>query len=373
MRKSLIKIVLIVTSIVAVSCASGNMVSDTQSTIVALNNKTIIPDGALVYALPLTVVDVEIESERVIEKPGPYSKFAEDLLGLTDVIKTEKESWKLKSITISTHSEPDPDEFYVVEAGSLFYTNVLALKEAGLIMDLNPEIFDRGDNIIKSEKADPIAAGTFDLGADEYFMDQRDTVYRLVSVDTAFVKVPYLVEKKQRLNTSQLAEKAAVRLMELRDGKHLILTGEANVFPQDEAAITEMRRLEKEYTELFTGKVVKSLHASAFHLIPQPDQKVKPLTVCAFSQSLGICAANEKSAVPVNLEFIPAKVTGNIKSASDQGKSSSSSKNNKLFYRIPDIADISVSVGKEKLNTTRKLIYQFGEVLKLPENYIIGK
>ena len=36
--------------------------------------------------------------------------------------------------------------------------------------------------------------------------------------------------------------------MELRDGKHMILTGETNLFPQDEAAINEMNRLEKEYT-----------------------------------------------------------------------------------------------------------------------------
>ena len=42
--------------------------------------------------------------------------------------------------------------------------------------------------------------------------------------------------------------------MELRDGKHMILTGETNVFPQSDAAIKEMNRLEKEYLELFTGK-----------------------------------------------------------------------------------------------------------------------
>ncbi len=47
---------------------------------------------ALVYGLPLTVVDVEIEAERIIEKPGPYSRFAGDLLGLNDVIKSENES-----------------------------------------------------------------------------------------------------------------------------------------------------------------------------------------------------------------------------------------------------------------------------------------
>ena len=82
-------------------------------------------------------------------------------------------------------------------------------------------------------------------------------LYKIVNVDTAFIRIPYLVEKKQKLTVDQLAEKAAIRLMELRDGKHLILTGETNVFPQNEAAINEINRLEKDYTELFTGKTLK--------------------------------------------------------------------------------------------------------------------
>ena len=90
-------------------------------------------------------------------------------------------------------------------------------------------------------------------------------------MDTAFIKVPYLVTKKQKLTVDQLAEKAAVRLMEMRDGKHLILTGETNVFPQDGAAINEMNRLEKEYTELFTGKTLREKHTFSYQLIPDKD------------------------------------------------------------------------------------------------------
>ena len=64
-------------------------------------------------------------------------------------------------------------------------------------------------------------------------------------------RVPYIVEKKKKLTIDLLAEKAAKRLMEMRDGKHLILTGEATVFPQSDAAINEINQLEKLYRTFY--------------------------------------------------------------------------------------------------------------------------
>jgi hypothetical protein len=52
---------------------------------------------------------------------------------------------------------------------------------------------------------------------------------------------------------------------------------------------------------------------------------------------------------------------------------SESRKYDKLFYRVPDVAGIKINLGSEKLFDSRKLIYQFGEVVQLPGNYIIGK
>ena len=82
------------------------------------------------------------------------------------------------------------------------------------------------------------------MGSDEYYMVTRDTAYRVVEIDTAFIKIPYLVEKKKQLGIDQLAENAAKALLELRDGKQMILSGEANVFPQDASPINEINRME---------------------------------------------------------------------------------------------------------------------------------
>ena len=62
----------------------------------------------------------------------------------------------------------------------------------------------------------------------------------------------------------------------MRDGKHLILTGEATVFPQNEAPIIEMNRLEKEYTELFTGKILKRDRKFSYQIVPDKKMTGKP-------------------------------------------------------------------------------------------------
>ena len=360
-------------AMMAGSCAMNRNLTSSKNTITPLIDKTIISEGSLVYGLPLTVIDVEIEAERVIEKPGPYSRYAEDLLGLTDVIKAKREFWSITGVTINTHEELDPEEFYIIETNSVFQSNVLALKRSGLILDLNPDMYNSGNYHDQSGKNDLNQLSTFDLGSDEYFQKKRDTLYRIVSLDTTFVRIPYLVEKKQKLSIDQLAEKAAIRLMELRDGKHLILTGETNLFPQDGAAINEMNRLEKEYLELFTGKTMKEKRIFRYQLIPRKEMTGKQGTIFRFSEVTGPYESAGNSDLPVIVEFIPEMKTRNLNIVSDKLSASTSQKSGKLYYRVPDVVKVKISVGGEVLSNSRKLIYQFGEIVRLPSNYLIGK
>jgi hypothetical protein len=373
MRHSIKLTLFIFLALISGSCASNKNLSGSKAVITPLSGKTAVSEGSLVYGLPLTVVDIEIETERIIEKPGPYARFAGDLLGLKDVIKTENELWSIRGITVNTHQELDPGEFYVIGASSVFQTNVLELKKAGLILDLNPEIYNSRKYPGRSSESDLSPFNIYDLGSDEYFQDKRDTLYKLVSVDTAFVRIPYLVEKKQKLSVDQLAEKAAVRLMELRDGKHMILTGETNVFPQNEAAINEMNRLEKEYTELFTGKTLKEKRRFNYQIIPRKDMIGKQISLCMFSELNGPTTSTETSGSPVMIEFIPEMKTRNLNMVSGKSANSSSQKYDKLFYRVPDVVNVKITIGNEVLNTSRRLVYQLGDVVQLPSNYIIGE
>jgi Domain of unknown function (DUF4831) len=365
--------ILLITLLLAFSCASSNKLTDSNSVILPLSDSAALRDGGIVYGLPRTVFTVVVEMERTIEKPGPYAQFADDLLGLTDVIKNESESWSFEGITVKAHDELDPSEFYVISSTSLFQTNVLSLRKEGLILDLNPAIYNSAEKQGSINESGIMQSHSFDLGSDEYFQLQRDTAYKRMNVDSSFVRVPYIVEKKRKLAVDQLAEKAAKRLMELRDGKHLILTGEANVFPQSDAAINEINRLEKAYTELFTGKTLKETFTFSYQLIPQKTMIGKPVTLFQFSDLTGPVTGTMKGGKPVTVELIPEKKTRGLTVINRIQTKSEAKKFDKLFYRVPDVVDVKINLGSEKLFDSRKLIYQFGDVIQLPANYIIGK
>ena len=374
MRNSIKLASFVLIAMMSSSCAMNRNIGNSKYSVTPLSGQTAMAEGGLVYGLPLTVVDVEIEAERIIEKPGPYSRFAGDLLGLDNVIKSENEFWSITGINIRTHDELDPDQFYIIQAGSLFQTNLLDLKKSGLILDLNPGIYNSGNDNRQNDKDDLDRLNIYDLGSDEYFQEKRDTLYRVVSVDTAFVRIPYLVEKKRKLTVDELAERAAIRLMELRDGKHLILTGETNLFPQDNAAIEEMNRLEKEYTELFIGKTLKEKRIFRYQTIPGKDMAGRQVMICRFSEASGPAEPEEKSGSPVNIEFIPELKTKNLNMITTGAAGSSSSNNyDKLFYRVPEVVNIRITLGDKTLGRSRKLVYQLGEIVRLPANYIIGK
>jgi Domain of unknown function (DUF4831) len=354
------------------SCFPGKQAANSNSVILPLSDPTALRDGSIVYGLPRTVFNVVVDMERIIEKPGPYAQYAGDLLGLTNVIQNETESWTIKSITVKTHDELDPSEFYVISSNTLFQTNVLSLKKEGLILDLNPAEYNTFDKLAGTKESGNDGYSSFDLGSDEYFQMQRDTAYKRMNVDSSFVRVPYIVEKKKKLTIDQLAEKAAKRLMELRDGKHLILTGEATVFPQSDAAINEINRLEKAYTELFTGKTLKDTFTFSYQLIPDKSMVGKPVALFQFSYLTGP-VTDMKGGKPVTIEFMPEKNTKNLTVINSAQSKTEAKKFDKLFYRVPDVVAVHISLGSDKLFDSRKLIYQFGEVIQLPANYIIGK
>jgi hypothetical protein len=359
--------------IITSSCLMGKKQTDANVLITPLSDTVNLMEGSIVYGLPQSVFNVVVEMTRTVEIPGPYAKYAADLLGLGNVIQSESESWDLENISIISRSELDPSEYYVIESNTLFQTNVLQLRKQGLILDLNPAIYYNSENQNFSNGANVNQLQWSDLGADEYFQLQRDTAYKRVTVDSSFIRIPYIVEKKKKLSADQLAEKAAKRLMEMRDGKHMILTGEATVFPQSDAAINEMNRLEKAYTELFTGKSIYETRKFAVTVVPSKEMIGKPVIIFRYSELTGPVSASSSGGKPVTIEFVPEKKARELTIVSKPSEDSKEPAYDKLYYRVPAVVNIKINRGTDNLFNSRRLIYQFGQIVQLPANYLIGK
>jgi len=365
--------VFILSTILLTSCFSGQKFANKDVIITPLSDTVSIRDGSIVYGLPRTVFTVNVQMERTVKIPGPYARFAGDMIGINDAIQTGSESWSINNITVSNTEEVDPSEFYVIKSSSLFQTNVLALKREGLILDLNSALNSTDENKPGTKNQNINKFRFLDFGSDEYFQSQKDTVYKRVAVDSSFIRIPYIVEKKKVYTLDQLAEKAAKRLMELRDGRHLILTGEATVFPQNDAPLNEINRLEKAYTELFSGKTMKELRTFSYQIIPEKTMIGKQISFFQFSELTGPTANTKKDLITVSAELIPERKTKSLTILNKTATEKGSTEFDKLYYRVPDVVNLKINMGNETLFSSRKLIYQFGEVIQLPSNYLIGK
>ena len=342
--------------------------------VLPLGNEVSVTEGSAVYALPLTVFEFVITADKHVEVPGPYALYAEEMTGLDNVIMAENESWSLADVRLNTIEELDPSQFYVIEGTTIMQSNMLALRKNGLVLDINPDLYDR---TASNDHPDGFGHSGLlfpDRGVYEYGTTRTDTAYRLVRADTAFIRVPYLVQKKKGMTVAEEAREAADRLLELREGRHMILTGETNIFPQDGAAIDEINRLEREYTALFAGKTWTERRHFRVWVTPDLPMAGSKTTIFTFSESHGVNTNADGAGEPVQMEIVPSGKTRALKLVTrPASKKKEQTVNDKLYYRVPDVAEITVSLGEEKLLTARKLIYQFGSTVALPSNIIIGR
>lgn len=372
--KKISAIFLTTTALLTAGCSVFNGSTSGDTTVTPLGDKVTITDGCLVYALPMTVLEFDVIATKRIEVPGPYAAYAADMIGLDRVITSERESWSLADIRMNTVEELDPSKFYIIQGTTLLQTNMLALRNSGLVLDINPDVYD---NVVHSGLQD---GGDYtgllfpDRGAYEYVATRTDTAYRLVKADTAFIRIPYIVQKKKGMTVEEEAREAADRLLELREGRHMILTGETNIFPQDGAAIDEINRLESEYTALFAGKSWTETKHFRFWVTPELSMAGIKTTVFTFSETLGINPGVPGAGQPVEIEIIPSGKTKElnlvVRPVTSQKELTMS---DKLYYRVPDVAEIRISMGNERLLTARQLVYQLGNTVALPANFIIGR
>lgn len=370
----ILKLLLCVFGVALAGCSVLKREKASDIVVLPLGGEVRLTEGSIVYALPQTVFEFDITAIKTTEIPGPYAKFAGDMLGLDDVITTQKVTWKLGTVTFRTLEELDPGQFYIIQGTSLMQTNLLALKESGLVLDLNPDIYSERMHSVDrpGKEADEMLFP--DRGANEYVSSRIDTAYRVVRADTAFIRVPYLIEMKKGMTLEEEAREAADRVLELREGKHMILTGETNVFPQNGAAIDEINRLDREYTALFAGKSRTEIKHFRIWYTPDPAEAGTGHTICNFSGSEGVLPAGSTKGKPVQIILKPS---GKTKELNLVVRPVTSEKElavrDKLYYRVPDVADVTIISGDETLCAARKLVYQFGTVVTLPSNFIIGK
>jgi hypothetical protein len=321
----------------------------------------------IVYALPQTVLKVEVTFQEVRSVPGPYWEYAEKYLGLKEVVRAKSSFWNIWDVAIGQHEELDPQHFYSLNVmdGVFDGQSLLPYLEQGIVMSGTETIHESiKGNGLQSTSRDNFVRYV-DMGVSNNFEERTETMYKTIVTDTAFVEVPVQRTVVEQKSSSTKAREAADFLLELRTRRFEMLTGEYEVYPDGEAmgaSIQKLDQMESSYLSLFTGKTITRILKRTWFIVPHTgvDPSSYPLDI--FSATLGFVPAdlNEGQALEVHIRPLgkTIKIGGYFSAARVP--------DNALLYRIPDLAELKVMLGEQALSTHRISIYQSGHMLTAP-------
>jgi hypothetical protein len=327
-----------------------------------------IPEGAVVYSLPMTMLHIRVEAEKEAFTAGPYARFAQKYLGL-EARQEDRVQYRIVSAQVRPYLEADPAQSFMVNLSGQknAVANFTQFSAQGLIM-LSDSYAGKEENIRFAPQTR--AAAFTDKGISSNLSQEQVMLYRTEqgASGTQRVAVPQSQVVGKSLERS--AEEAASLIFKIRNKRMEIITGDTDATFSGEAlgaAVAEMARLEAEYLALFMGKSTYSTQGMDFDVQPQASQAKQIYIAFRLSDTEGLVPASNMGGRPITLELTAdADAPKGPAVAPDAGRAAL-----RLFYRKPVAMQMTLADGQEVLARSRVLVYQLGQVLSFP--YILGR
>jgi len=294
----------------------------------------------IVYQLPKTILQVEVDTKCVQETPGMYFQYADRFLGIKDFIQNESIRYEITGFRLTTKTIPDPSQAYLISTGKKGKKLNIALTPEGFLKSIN----GTSENVMHPSSV------------------SAETVAKIAPKAWETAGSSIFTKDMQLANsTAKMAELAANQLFTLRDTRFNLLTQELDKTPTDgrsyEIVLSELNQMERAYLELFKGKTTESNQSFSYTLVPQKDSTD---ILFRFSLFKGILDKNNLGGNPIFIEVkalpVAAEALRVDKTATPQG----------LYYRVPGRAVINITDGKDVFFTREITVPQFGRVLSLP-------
>jgi len=314
------------------------------------------PVGTLVYSLPSTTLNFEVEAVCENFYAGPYAKYASKYLGV-DVRTEDETNYQLSSVKMTPYVEADHSTRFSLAANKEIEASFLKMSATGLV-SISDGAFGE-ESIWRFPKA---VRGDFaDKGVNSNLTSTETTLYRNVKGESEYNKVAVqqslIVEKSLEKRAAETAD----MIFELRKKRVQIVTGDTDATYSGEAmasAIEEITRLEKEYMSMFTGYSVFQDQKMVFDVVPEAGREGQKYVAFRISDSAGLVSADNVSGKPILLEIVPQ----DIKPA----QAAPSGKGNMIYYRIPAVCAVKLLNGSQVILQARVPVYQLGTLSTLP-------
>ena len=331
-----------------------------------------IKDVSFFYSLPRTHLQFHVYTRKVTLVRGPYANWSEELLGIKTVIPEDKIIWEIENIELTTYQDADPLELYGAKVSGNIETlsSLLSLSDQGLIADVLPISFLTGYSNIQESKIDSFVPKFKNLSVKRYSSEEKDTLYKTIFVDTAFIKVPVIKKYLAKKSDEEKAREAANFIIKTRKRRFKLLSGQYDVIPEGgslEVSVEELNKVEEEYLSLFIGKTIVEKSSYVIDYIPEERVEFKQDVLFKFSTETGLLPVTSKMGVPVNITT-RLNIDPNLDKLFDGLGEGAFNKG--LIYRMPAQIEISVNLERRELFKGSVLVSQFGQKALMPASMI---
>lgn len=323
------------------------------------------------YALPKTVVRVNLHFNQTILKEGPYSKYAKSLLGIENVISRDQVQWSINKLNFTTYPVPDTNHIYIIEQGSSLNNIGISLTVCGLINSVNTNKISDKHFYVKEKKQ---FAGTLNYNPEEEQLNKMDVL--------DFNDVPILKDVQAKKTVYEKAKVMAEKIYTLREDRAAIIVGDGytETMPDGVALkeiVNNLNELEKKYLSMFAGKQMKREFSYSFDFVPSSPKKITQAILFRFSTSKGIVSFNDVSGSPVIIEinsFQNINQIAKFNKKQDHLKrvAKIDEKEHGLYYRIPEMGVVKLLIDEKVIAEKKVMLAQFGEVHPLNPVYLNG-
>ena len=319
------------------------------------------------YALPKTTLTVEVGYEQQIIHAGKYAKYAKDLLGL-QVALADTVITNLNQFKIRPRVEADQTRRYSLNLTNNSRPALLSLTEQGLVAAGEGDIQENGgERHSKSplgrqvgyRRPEPAAKAE---PAPRKPVYEEKTVTKTDSLGNEIIET-ILVEVEPVDSLLLEAKEAAESILELREQRYKIVTGDTDASYSGEAlgaALAELSRMEAELVKLFEGTSETVKGRAYFDIIPKREGTTPAF---ALDPLRGPVRATDSSDVVFYLTIKSEPIARAVSTSKAQSKKQPTQS---LVYRIPAICNISLNDGEVEIMDCRFPVYQLGIEVSYP-------
>ncbi|GEM_PF-4283048 len=333
--------------------------------VVKLNENSKIKSSGLIFNLPATQLNVNVEIVKIYRYKGPFSEFSEEYLGVVNNIKKDEQEFKISKITINPTIVDDLNSTYYLKNYSNKINEINFVEETKIINSINCK--SNSENTNKFQIKDFSQSQNFIPFIDKTYKplvsEKTDTSWKSVLVDSVFVRVPKINKAISPRTEKEQAYLASKFIFKIRKRRLRVLTGMDKDLPKGEAINQIMKNLnemENEYISLFLGKTITDTAKYTFTITP--DSNLTNLELFKFDTKNGI---SEKAKYSVNINFYDNDTSTYCKKIN-----TIKHKKSKFPYKTPKYIKTDINLGSTQIYSKYLPIYQVGLINYISANCI---